>query len=70
MDGISTEGAAIDIVEALHKHKIPIDLSEQAFENAMFLIRHNTIPYSPKDLRTRASATEEIVDKVTDDPHF
>lgn len=70
MSGISTEGAAIDIVEALHKHKIPIALCRQAFDNAMLMIAQNTIPYGIKDLRTRESATEEITDNATDDPHF
>ncbi len=48
MGGISTEEAAIEIVEALHRNKIPIDLSQQAFDKAMALIYHNTIPYNPK----------------------
>lgn len=45
--GIDTRKAALEIVAVLHKNKIPIDLVQPVFCDAMKLINHHTIPYKP-----------------------
>lgn len=57
--GIDTRKAALEIVAVLHKNKIPIDLVQPVFCDAMKLINHYhyTILYKPSFLGTIAHAS-------------
>lgn len=66
MEGTDIRKAAIEVVQVLHENKIPIVLAQSVFKEAMELIERNTIPYSPKDLSTMASATLETTGSATE----
>lgn len=46
-----------EIVEILHKHKIPLASVDTVFKNVMDDIQANTIPYSPSFDKVNAFAT-------------
>lgn len=58
MEGIDVRTEAREVVEVLHKNKIPIDLAQSVFDESMFLINHNTIPYNPNELETSENKSE------------
>ena len=58
MEEIDVRPAAREVVEVLHKNKIPIDLAQSVFDESMFLINHNTVRYSPSASETSESKSE------------
>lgn len=58
--------AAAEIVEVLHKNKIPLALIPTVYENVDQLIKMNTIPYSPSCLAMMDDAMSDITDSVTE----
>lgn len=65
MKGIDIRPAANEVVEALSKNKIPLDLIQAVFQESMRLINHNTVPYSPSLLQTMEEAMLEATDMAT-----
>ena len=64
--GIDTRKVALEIVAVLHKNKIPIDLIQPVFYDAMKLINHYTIPNKPSFLDTIANASLATTDRDID----
>ncbi len=63
---INLEEAALDVVEACSKNKIPIAMMQSVFDKALDKAAENTIPYSPKRDNTAALAISDITSKVTE----
>lgn len=46
-EGIDTQVPVPEIIDVLHKHKIPIALIPDVFHRVMDTIHRNTVPYNP-----------------------
>lgn len=54
-----------EIVEILHKYKIPISAVNRVFELVQEDIQRETIPYNPKERLIKDIAISETIESVT-----
>ena len=60
---VDIRAAALEVVEVLHKYRVPLSMMPLVFDETKSCINEFTVPYSPKALSMKERPTSETTSK-------